>query len=60
LRALTWTARGEADDLAKAQKTLARIRPLVVDPYRRALVTALSGIVRVPNPVDSSNLTDPR
>ena len=53
LRALAWTARGEGNDLERAQKTLAEISPLVVDPYLKTFVTALTGIARVPTPAST-------
>jgi tetratricopeptide (TPR) repeat protein len=47
LRALIWSTRATADDLEQARKTLGEIAPLVADPYRKTVVTALTGIAEV-------------
>jgi tetratricopeptide (TPR) repeat protein len=46
MRALVWAARGEPDDLARVQKTVNRILPLIVDPYKKTMAIALLGIAR--------------
>jgi tetratricopeptide (TPR) repeat protein len=48
LRALVWATRAQPEDLERARKKLGAILPLVVDPYRKTVVTALTGIVQVP------------